>query len=367
MRLLHTSAISPTPDCYILDGCLCNGEAAVVLSTSQQTLRLYDTHTSAFLFDLVGHTGAITDVVATPANPNGLYSAQADAGVLVSDLRQAKVVQCLTGMSRSGGGGNSIAITPSARTLAVATDGDLHLVDCRTWQPRSCIPQMHTDEITRVRFVNEEVICSAGEDQMINFITTDPSVCEDDALLQATACGEVVTKMTSLNEVELMAMVGSCENGYVYPLDLEKTETRFPRPDFNTYLVDWCVLGGRLSLLLGHRDDDGNAGPLSLLDFETRTQDALRPMAHKELCRMAIGIGNRLITGGEDGVLAFWARDGTNSDSGGELLRTSAPQGGLPTAHPTAPQGHVKKRPREPFTNDKCLSPLTGRGPGKSY
>ncbi|CCW60388.1 unnamed protein product [Phytomonas sp. EM1] len=370
MRLLQTLQTSYTSNSYVLDGCLCNGTSSIALSTSQQTLRLYDSQTTTFLFDLTDHTKPITDVVATSANPHMLYSSQSDSGVMISDLRQGKAVHFLTEMASTGVTCNSISISPSGETMAIATDGDIHLLDCKTWQSKSCIEKMHTDEVSRVRFLNDNVICSAGEDQMINFMTTDPSVCDDDVLLQATCCGEVVNKMSCLSEVGLMSMVGSCENGYLYPFDLEKTETRFERPDFQTYLVDWCVLGGQLCLVLGRRDDDGNAGPLSVLNFETKEQHELRPMAHGEICRMAMGIGNRLITGGEDGLLAFWVWNRTVADDspelGGAASIASTPHG-VQKAYPTGPYSLEKKGPKPHSANGKSFVQFPRRRPGKPY
>lgn len=350
MRLLQTVQTSYDEGSYVMDGCLCNGGSSLALSISNYSIRLYDTNTTAFQLDLKEHTTRITDVVCTPAQPSMLYSSQEDTGVMISDVRQGKAVRFLTEMCSSGLMCNSVGVSPSGGFLAVGTGGDVQIVDTRTWCSVRAVETMHLDDVTRVRFLDEHIICSAGEDQMINFISTAPNVVEDDMLLQATNCREVITKMTCFPELSAITMIGSCENSYVFPYDLEQTEVRYPRPDFSTYLVDWAVVGGQLQLISGVRDDEGNAGPLSVLTWSTKAPTVL-PFVHKELARVAIGFGDRLITGGEDGLLAFWAH--------GE----AAPGTGVATAASTSSssRGAVKERTTLPSATSSDPS----HGPAK--
>lgn len=308
MNLLQVVQTSYEPGTYVMDGCLCNGGSSLALSLSTQAIRLYDTQAATFLADIKEHTQPIRDLAATPAQPSLLYSCQQDCGVMVSDLRQAKAVHFLTDMCGSGATCSSIGISPSGGILALAADRDIHLVDTRTWTSVKALEQLHVDEISRLRFLEEQVLCSAGEDQMINFLTTADGVIDDDVLLQAVNCGEVISRMNCFPELGVAAMVGTCENGYVFPYDLEQTETRYARPNFDTYLVDWCVVSGQLHLVSGVRDENGDAGPLQVLNWATQQTQVL-PRVHKELGRVAIGFGNRLITGGEDGMLVYW-KDG---------------------------------------------------------
>ncbi|CBZ37001.1 hypothetical protein, conserved [Leishmania donovani] len=305
MNLLHLVQTSYEPGAYIMDGCLCNGSSSLALSLSTQAIRLYDTQAATFLGDIKEHTQPIQDLVATPAQPSMLYSCQRDCGVMVTDLRQARAVHFLCDMCSSGAVSSSIGVTPSAPLLAIAADRDIHLVDTRTWCSVKCLDQLHVDEVSRLRFLDDKILCSAGEDQMINFLSVEEGVIDDDVLLQAVNCGEVVTKMSCFPELGVMTMVGSCENGYVFPHDLEQRETRHGRPSFEMYLVDWCVVSGQLHLVSGVRDNSGDAGPLQVLNWATGQTQVL-PKVHKELGRVAIGFGNRLITGGEDGMLAYW-------------------------------------------------------------
>ncbi|RNF25865.1 uncharacterized protein Tco025E_01870 [Trypanosoma conorhini] len=306
MQPLHTVRASHEDvGAYVLDGCVCDGGSSLCLSLSDHSIRCYDTHAASFLSTLLGHTCAIKDVTSSAAQPTLLYSAQEDTGVMISDLRQRTPAHFLSEFCGAGATGGTVGVTPNGQFLGVAVNGDTHIVDTRKWQTTHVVANMHLDEITRLRFLDDTVYCSAGEDQMINFIDSSAAVKENDMLLQAISCGEVVTKMTAFPELGALGLVGSCENAYLCPFDLQEREARYPRPDDATYLVDMCVLNGQVQLVRGVRDEEGNAGALSLMNWATRDVVQLAPV-HKDICRIAVGVGDRLITGGEDSLVAFW-------------------------------------------------------------
>lgn len=364
MNLLQTVQTSYEPGTYVMSGCLCNGGLSIALSLSTQTIRIYDTQGAAFLCDLKDHTHPISDLAATPAMPSILYSSQTNCGVMVSDLRQAKAVHFITDMCDSGVECSSIAVSPSATTLAISADRNIHLVDTRTWVSQKCIEELHVDEVSRVRFLDDQLLCSAGEDQMINFIDVRDAVADDDVVVQALNCGEVITRMNCFAEVGLVAMIGSCENGYVCPYNVEQKEVKYERPGFDTYLVDWCLISGQLHLISGLRDEEGNAGPLQVLNWESK-QTQLLPKVHKEIGRVAMGFGDRLITGGEDGMLVYW-KNGELSPSevatsaGSSSRRTGW---GKTTARTTLSDGGVGSGGRDAYKG----SAQQGRGamPGR--
>nr|CCC96062.1 unnamed protein product [Trypanosoma congolense IL3000] len=316
MRPQHTVKLTEQDDTYVLDGCKCTGSGGDVLclSLSNQTIRCYDVRTATLLLDLCAHTCAIRDVVATPSRPHILYSAQEDTGVMISDIRQQSPAHFLSEYCGSGATGGTVGVSPSGEELAIAVNGDVHFVDTRMWATKHVISKMHLDEITRVRFVDDAVYCSAGEDQMINFISTSPTTRDNDVLLQAVSCGEVATKMTVFPEHNVVGIIGSCENAYSFPFDLEQPEVRHARPSESTYCVDMCSLNGQLCLVTGVRDDDGNAGPLSITELATGARTVL-PQVHKEISRVALGVEGWLVTGGEDNLLVFWGSDGDAAQS----------------------------------------------------
>lgn len=387
MNLLQTIYTSTDPETYVLHGCLTPGDAAVALSLSDYAIRLYDTTSSAFLGELRDHTVMITDIVSSPSHPHMLFSSQEDGGILITDLRQAKPAHFIVDACHTGITCSSISISPSGSALAVAKTSDLDVYDCRTWTPAHRVESMHWDEITRVRHIQEHILCSAGEDLMINYLNIHPSTLEDDILLEATQCGEAITKMTCIPDRGILTMVGSCENGYIFPCTEAKKEdqcnegegelpgwVRYARPDFFTYLVDWCIVGNELVLVSGVRTEDGEAGEVSVNLFGerpstmhdiNRTGDGrvvdtpeeghhsallppppmIReageeggggesmatngprwwkkssfplPHVHRQLTRMALGFGDtRMITGGEDGSIHFWDTAPAGVEAGG--------------------------------------------------
>lgn len=429
MNLLQTIYTSTEPETYVLHGCLTPGDAAVALSLSNYVIRLYDTSSSAFVAELRDHTHMITDIISSAAHPHLLFSSQEDGGILITDLRQAKPAHFIVDACNSGITCSSISVSPSGASLVVAKTSDLDVYDCRTWTPAHRIEAMHWDEITRVRHIHEHTLCSAGEDLMINFLNVHPSTLEDDILLEATQCGEVITKMACVPERGIVTMVGSCENGYIFPCEAEKTPhhgnergeakeeeedgglpgwVRFARPDFSTYLVDWCTVGNELVLVSGVRTEDGEAGEVSVNLFgerpsrtptlqrtgETMTTEGVQtdrtqegglhpsalsssptigggdmvdhgprwwkrasyplPHVHRQLTRIALGFGGtRMLTGGEDGSIHFWDSAAPGMEASGRMLGGSGGGGegggwrdGPPYHHTRGGRGALSSRAR---------------------
>lgn len=377
MQLLQTVYTTTEPDTYVLHGCTTSDNAGMLaLSLSNHAIRLYDTSTAAFVSEVRDHTETITDMLSSPSHSSLLFSSQEDGGVLVTDVRQAAPAHFLVDACHTGITCSTISIAPSGTSLVMAKTSDLDVYDTRTWSCVHRVEAMHWDEISRVRHLREHVICSAGEDLMVNMISVDPKTIEDDLLLEATQCGEVATKMAFLPNQDVVTIVGSCENGYVFPCDVEPSlpiketggmgqedegakeeeaplpgrgkggETfKYDRPDFSTYLVDWCTVGNELTLVSGVRTGDGEAGALSMNVFgEASSSSCIRshneeeeeadggardggrwykkgtyPLmrVHRQLTRIALGLQrDRMITGGEDGIVAFWGL-GESSAVGG--------------------------------------------------
>lgn len=174
---------------------------------------------------------------------------------------------------------------------------------------------------------------------MVNVLHTECEE-EDDMMMHVVSYGEVVTKLsfvppTSLTQLPpnlarqgMFAMVGSCENALVISLEevmnpedgSNTAEHHHRRPDYSVYQVDFVPLNDRLYLLSGVKDEDGNAGPIALAPFPAASpaEFASGRMAlnggHTEVVRVALSLGERIITGGEDGSIAIW-REGAAASS----------------------------------------------------
>lgn len=441
MNLLQTIYTTTEPETYVLHGCTsADGGSTFALSLSNYAIRLYDAITTTFLYELREHTQTITDMTTSPAQPSLLFSSQEDGGILITDLRQAKPAHFIVDACNTGIICSSLSLSPSGTSLVVPKTCDLDVYDTRKWSPYHRIEAMHWDDISRVRYVGEKIICSAGEDLMVNFIHVDPATAEDDILLHAAPCGEVMTKMSWEAERGLLTMVGSCENGYVHAYgkmeqqqeeeeersrkakqqhddenntnrnstDMDMTSGvggigeappfKYERPNFFTYLVDWCVVGGQLVLVSGERNEDGDAGGLSVQIFDDTSSvsvcrdrgneehqvlnDVRRsgsnggagalteeeeekkkqcsahmeviasspssscrwrvkesfPLTrvHHQITRIALALqGNKMITGGEDGVVAFWEMPSSSEGWRGSHNRNGGgnSEGGAPPHH----------------------------------
>lgn len=318
MYLQNSVKVSYEEGCYVLDGCLVADNTVMAFATSSQKIRCYDSRTTTFLFELNSHNGPITDMVTVPvAHPSLLFSCQDNTGVMISDVRMGKPVHFLSELTQSGMQSYSLSVSEDGLELALATNGDVQFVDTRTWSSIRSIPQLHTDEITRLRFCGSSTLCTAGEDQLVNFVNTK-ELNEDDMMLNIMNCEEVITRMAFHSPATIGAsgepyttngvvtLIGSCENAYVCPLVDGVHETKIPRPNFETYLVDFCAWQQSLCLVNGSKDDDANIGPLGMLRFPDGAPVGSLRGAHNELGRCVMSLGDTLVTGGEDGTIAYW-------------------------------------------------------------
>lgn len=322
LQLRHSVKVSYDNDVYVLDGCLAHSDSIIAVSTSSQIIRCYDVRTTTHLFEIRDHNGPIRDMVVAPlAHPSLLFSCQEDTGVVVSDMRIGKAIHFLTEMRDSGMESYSLSVSEDGISLALAASKDIHFVDIRTWSSTRSITELHTDDITRVRFCGSDVICTAGEDQMINVLSAT-ELNEDDMMWNIINCEEVATRMQffSPNMIPLcatpqvaprgvVAAVGSCENALVIPVGEGEVarEKKLPRPNFETYQVEFAPFLGTLGHITGQKDEDGNVGPLSISDVVSGTVMGVMGGAHQEVVRVALSLPNgTLITGGEDGMLAYW-------------------------------------------------------------
>ena len=308
MKLLNSIRVA-FEECYILDGTLALGGNAMCFSASNQTIKLFDVRTGAHMMDIGGHTCPIKDLVSSPADPNLLFSCQTDTGVMMSDLRVGKGVHWLTEMCESGQEAFSLGVNPTGMHMALAVDGDIHIIDTRTWTSVKSYLSIHCDEITRVRYCAESWICSGGEDGMLNVIDTTQK--EDDMMLNViNTNGEVPEKMKWFPEHNCVTATCSTEVSYIIPLAEGAFETKIPRRDYDSYIVDYVTLpDGTLGLVMGTKHEEG-AGPLELVcatpGANYGVQVAILPNGHREISRVAMTVGSTLITGAEDGVVCCW-------------------------------------------------------------
>ena len=346
LHLQHKVKVSfdTSDSVYLMDGILCNGEKSLALTSSSNLIKIFDVNNAGFQQDIKGHTQPITDIVASQSSPNILYSIQNDTGVMITDLRVGKAIHFLTELTSSGKPGFSVAASPSDTTIAVGAAGDINIIDTRNWNSVRLIDDIHADDVTRIRYCgSDQHLCTAGEDQMINII--DQAAQEDDLMQTVINCGESCNKMRYFSEVNMVGVTGTCENAYLVPAQPEANEVKFDRRDPGSYVVDFVPFNGSLCLLVGrHAEEDSTTvGPLELLDTQGGRSLGSIDKAHKDVVRVALSVhptghsvalnqnqqaqtaggnGNdgamggtgpssRLITAGEDGIIAWWSATAT--------------------------------------------------------
>jgi hypothetical protein len=338
MQPTHVLTTSFTAGTYVLDATMAGADPAaaqLIVSTSEQHLKQYDSRRFSHVRDYLGHTTSITDVVA---HGPMVVSSQADTGVMITDLRQAATPMFLNELRGDGHVCNSVSISPSGQHIAVAAGGAIHIVDTRTWHGVHVVQEAHCSDITRLRYVSENLVCSGGEDQMINFY--DLKAKEGDMLKCAVNSGECLNRITVMPDLGLVGCLGSCETAYLFQVP-EDPEADFPTEltirrgeDFARYNVDWVGIRGQAYLITGHNsafDDVADAAaaaagpapqPLTVRRWPAPADGAdtsftLAP-THRDIVRFALVVGNtdRMVTGGEDGAIAVWSTSDNASSAG---------------------------------------------------
>jgi WD40 repeat protein len=353
MKPVHHAKTSLEAGTYVKDGTMCHNDEWMCFSTTQDALKLYDCRRLTPIRDVPGHNATITDVVAN-AGTQLLYSSQEDTGVMMTDLRMKEPAHFLTELQGAGKLCFSIDVSPSGDTLAVAAGDDIHLVDTKTWSSRRVLDGVHTDDVTKVRYFGESLLCTGGEDMMINFFDTKRKA--NDILLSSIHAGECVNKASFVPELSAVCATGTCENAYVMPFPpaLAATpkvvpdfpnEVKIPRGGYTEYLIDWVVLGGVLHLVSSMHPDEDDAevtdtemppAAISVRPFDpvsrrVASAEEAMPMEpfHRGTVRVAMAAGGtRLITAGEDGAVAIWDAAGAGGfdakEGGGKERATGA-------------------------------------------
>ena len=326
LRLHHKTKVTFEKDSiYLMDGIMCQQEATIALSTSSELIKCYDVNTMGHIRDITGHNQPISDIVVGQ-NPNVIYSIQRDTGVMITDLRVGKPIHYLVELTNSGKDGYTISVNSNDQRLAIAAGGDIHIVDTATWCSVSPIEALPSDDITRLRYCSDRHLCTAGEDQLINMI--DTTLEDDDMMMTVINCGESSNKMRWYPQFNAVTMTGTCESGFIVPCQSDAKETHIPRRDFQSYVVDFVDFNNALYLVQGHHsyEDDAPQQPMDMIDAMTGQVVGQLVGGHEDQARVVLRSRDRIVTAGEDGVIAFW---------------TSGEQQ-IPTNH------DLKQRPRVP-------------------
>jgi WD40 repeat protein len=84
---------------YLFD--LVHVDQKYAASSSENTIKLYDTETFQFLFQFDAHRDTINDLVVSSHHPTSLFSASSDRSLGIWDVRSQTLVQRLEGKIRN--------------------------------------------------------------------------------------------------------------------------------------------------------------------------------------------------------------------------------------------------------------------------
>ena len=205
---------------YITDGILIPSSNLLAFATSNDIIKLYNAATGSFVRVIRDHNGQITDMAqfGVPNQTSVLVSSQRDTGILITDLRQpTEKPQYLTELQGSGKECFGIAVSPSGNQFALSAGSDIHVLDPRmNFRSLRHIPDMHTDVITKIRYVSENIICSGGEDMMLNIIDVAAKT-EGDLLVSSISWGEAPNRLNVIGN-RFITATGTMEGSIVQPI-----------------------------------------------------------------------------------------------------------------------------------------------------
>jgi WD40 repeat protein len=265
-------SVSLKPGTYITDGIQIPSSNLLAFATSNDIIKLYNTATGSFIRDVRDHNGQITDLATFgDQNASVLISSQRDTGILITDLRDPNSKpRYLTELQNSGLECFGISVSPSGNQFALSAGTDIHILDPRmNFKSLRHIPEMHTDVITKLRFVTEGVIVTGGEDMMLNVIDVQAKK-EDDLLVSSISWGEAPNKLSVINN-RFITATGTMEGTVVQPIPTNcpldriaqdgdwPLELNIPRPPLGSYVVDFVALN-----FGGDANNNNNGGDLEL-------------------------------------------------------------------------------------------------------
>ncbi|XP_077982815.1 WD repeat-containing protein 89-like [Glandiceps talaboti] len=332
LRLAAKSSIAlDNRETYIfeVDGQLSSnndGDPLIAAAGSNNSIKICSRNRLANVAHLKGHSETLTGIRFGHQNPNLVYTSSKDGTVRCWDVRakKSKAQQVFTGYPGNVFTSFDINCTDTivcAGTEAVEEDAYLIFWDCRSTNLLGAYKESHSDDVTQVKFhpTNSDALATGS---------TDGLVCVFD-ISQRSEEDALVTTLNSESSVSRLDWCGA-NNEYLYCLThseevmiwdaVESTRiTKFDNVKQNLaergveieYLVDCFYHSGLKTLVVLAGTSGGN---LRLL---TVGKEILHPVGtlnggHGSVvrCLQWDNTTESLLTGGEDGMLCLWTKDG---------------------------------------------------------
>jgi len=206
-----------------------------------------------------------------------------------------------------------------ANLLAFSNSNSVVIWDIRTEKPLVTFDELHTDDVTQVRFGVGDIVMSGSTDGLICLFNY--KLPSDDALLSVFNVGQPVSKFGLFGRnSEFLYSLSTVESFSLFDINQEKQIGNFPDvrnadsqsgriggPVTLDYLIDchYDLLSDSLFLLAGT-----NNGDVSIFHVDTNSVRIVQTLSgqHSSVVRASYWDiqANLLVTGGEDALITIW-------------------------------------------------------------
>ncbi|CAG7908739.1 unnamed protein product [Brassica rapa] len=307
--------------------------AAIAVSLSTNTVKLYSPVTAQYYGEFKGHTDTVNQIAFSS---DLLHSCSSDGTIRSWDTRSFQQVACI---DASDNGQEVFSFSFGDHLLAAGCKQQVCLWDWRNSKQVACLEESHMDDVTQVHFVpnNRNKLVSASVDGLICLFNTEGDINDDDHLDSVINVGTSVgkigflgdsyQKLWCLTHIETLSIWnwqdGSCEVNLDNARELASDSWSQDNVD---YFVDchcpggedlW-VVGGTCAGTIGYfpvnyKSPAGSIGPA----------EAILGGGHVDVVRSVLQMPSEYggsaglfgWTGGEDGRLCCWTSE-VNSAAG---------------------------------------------------
>lgn len=215
----------------------------VLAAENNKAVRAWDVATGRLRLSLTGHSGKVTGVDCSPADPNVVASCAADRTIKVWGLEKGYCIRTLMCHSSC----NSLALTSDGTLIASGHfDGTLRFWDVRSGKQAHDVAGLHSQQITSVSMgLGGNLVLTCGKDNLLRCVDIRRFEVRHTLSAPSFTVGGSWTA-ACLSPTETQAAAGSAE-GTVFVWDLAKSAVasrlRDPKQRQSLVACAWSPLG----------------------------------------------------------------------------------------------------------------------------
>ncbi|KAH0908078.1 hypothetical protein HID58_031399 [Brassica napus] len=170
--------------------------AAIAVSLSTNTVKLYSPVTAQYYGEFKGHTDTVNQIAFSS---DLLHSCSSDGTIRSWDTRSFQQVACI---DASDNGQEVFSFSFGDHLLAAGCKQQVCLWDWRSSKQVACLEESHMDDVTQVHFVpnNRNKLVSASVDGLVCLFNTEGDINDDDHLDSVINVGTSVGKIGFLGD-----------------------------------------------------------------------------------------------------------------------------------------------------------------------